>query len=140
MSAYTTAPEVQVYYLGVKFESSSDYLTDTVIDTFITNQSAVMDSVLKKKYELPITDDSDLLVLKYICYKFVFYNIDRILTQNASAEEAEFARSRGYGKQAKDMMQKILDGIIELDSPQKSYKAISYNKTTVSTDDEEICR
>lgn len=140
MTDYTTVESVESHYLGAKFEASSDYLTDTIVGNFITEQSLVIDFAIKKKYTLPITDADDLTYLKLVCDKMVVCKIDKILRQNAAPDEEAFRRNRGYCKQAKEMLDKILNGEIELEAPQSSFKSIKYNKTEVSTDDEECCR
>lgn len=140
MAGYTTVPSVQAYYLGVKFIATADYLTDTIIGNFIDEQSAIIDLNIKKKYTLPITNSNDLLFLKVLCEKMVICKIDKILRQNANSEEEVFKRSRGYCKSSQEMLNKILNGEIELNTTQKSFKPINYNKTEVSTDDEESCR
>lgn len=140
MADYTDVASIQAYYLGVKFTSTSDYLTTVIIGNFITEQTNVINFVLKKKYTLPITDIDDLLYLKVVCDKMVVCKVDKILRQNANDEENIFDRSRGCEKAVKAMLDKILNGQIELNTPQISFKPIKYNKTEVSTDDEESCR
>lgn len=140
MAPYTTTPDIQSYYLGAEFLSTSDYLTPTVIDRFIAEKSTIIDFAIKKKYTLPITDANDLTFLKVLCEKLVVCQVDKILRQNSTPEESDFRRERGYCKKAKEMLDKILNGDIELNTPQKSFKPIKYNKTEVSTDGEEECR
>jgi len=67
MADYTTVAGVQAYYLGVVFSSTADYLTDSIIGNFITEQSAIIDLRIKKKYTLPITDAADKSYLKVLC-------------------------------------------------------------------------
>ena len=95
----------------------------------------MIDLSIGKKYELPITNSNDLVYLKLVCDKLVVCQIDKILRSYATDDESQFVRKRNYCKEAQEMIDKIMSGEIPLNSNQKSFIGVKYNKTTVYDDD-----
>ena len=136
--AYTTNENILSYYNGLEYkdsEGNDNNVSDSEVDKFIEEQTVVIDLTIGKKYELPIIDSSDLTYLKLICDKLVVCQIDKILRAYAMDDESEFVRRRNYCKEAQEMIDKILDGDIPLNSNQKSFGGFKYNKTSVYQDD-----
>jgi len=135
--AYTTATDIKKYFNGLDYEDSEGTPTNTSeanVNQFIDEQSIVIDLVIGKKYILPITDVSDLTYLKLVCDKLVICQIDKTLRAYATDDESEFVRKRNYCKDSQEMLKKIIDGTIPLNTDQKSFRAFSYNKTNVYED------
>jgi phage gp36-like protein len=140
--AYTTKEDILSYYNGLTYKDSEgddNDITETEADKFIDEQKTVIDLVIGKKYILPIIDANDLTYLKLVNDKLVVCQIDKILRTWAADDESEFVRKRNYCKEAKEMLDKIMNGEIPLNTDQKSFRAFKYNKTTVYDDDCE-CR
>ena len=136
--AYTTASDVQKYFLGLKFVDSkgNDTLTpEADFDQFIDEQSAIIDLKIAAKYTLPITDLIDLNYLKLVCDKLVVCQVDKQLRTYATDDEPEFVRRRNYCKEAKEMLDHLISGDVVLNSPQNGLSLNNYNKTTVYDDD-----
>ena len=132
--AYTTAADILEYYNGLAYtdsEGSDNNISEADAVQFIDEQTAIIDLTIGKKYTLPITDSSDLIYLKLVCDKLVVCQMDKTLRSYAMDDESEFMRKRNYCKDAKEMIDKILNGEIPLNTDQKSFAALKYNKTTV---------
>jgi len=137
MASYTTTNDVRSYYMGII--EDSDYVTDTDITRFIAEQSTIIDLKLKKKYSLPFSDSSDLAYLKIICEKMIVCKIDDIFRANLNEEEnSKFRRSRRYCEEAEEMLNDILNGKIELNATQRSFKPMKYNSVEVE-DEQTYC-
>ena len=121
---YCTVADVENYFLNKKF-LCEDYLNNQEIVAFITQETAVIDAVLKTRYSLPITDQDDLLILKMINEKLVAGTVDGILREKD--EEGKFDRGRNLRKEGQSWLDKIIKGEIVLDSTEKD-SVIKFNK------------
>lgn len=122
---YTTAEDVQKYYLGTVFEDS-DYLKLETITQWIAEFSSEIDMTLRRKYTLPISDASDLIFLKILCEEMVVGKADDVLRVSATDEEKEFLRFRGYTKKSTKKLENLMSGKLILAQPQKSLAPIKY--------------
>lgn len=129
MSSYTTAADIEGYFMGLDIADSSDNFSTAQIDKDIEEMSLFIDMKLKKKYQLPFSDDDDLTYLKLICEKLVVDKMDKILRITSDSEEKKYDRLRNLGKEARDMLESLLNGDIELNAIQNSFQPIKYNKT-----------
>ena len=125
--SYTTAKKVQGYYMGLNFETS-DYMTKTEVKAWIAENAAIINASLKRKYNLPITNADDLLILQIINEKFVVGKIDGILRQKAKDDQKMFNRDRNCTKEANDLLAKIISGEMLLNTAPKLLAPISYNQ------------
>lgn len=128
---YTTSADILKYFNGLAYTDSEgvdNNISEASVEQFIEEQSVIIDLLISKKYTLPIADSSDLTYLKLVCDKLVVCQIDKILRTFAMNDESEFVRRRNYCKEAQEMLDKILDGTITLNSIQKSFAGIRYNK------------
>lgn len=136
--AYTTANDILSYFNGLEYtdsEGADNNITEAEAVKFIDEQSTVIDLTIGKKYELPITNAADLTYLKLVCDKLVVCQIDKILRAYAMDDEPQFVRKRNYCKEAQEMLKKIIDGEIPLNTDQKSFVGVKYNKTKVYDND-----
>lgn len=122
--SYCTASDVESYYLNKKF-SCSDYITNGEVNSFIIQDTALIDSVLKTRYSLPITGQSDLLILKMINEGMVVGTVDDIVRERS--EDDRFERSRNTRKEALAWLEKIKTGDVVLDGTEKD-SPIFFNK------------
>jgi len=133
MATYTTVANIKSYYMGLDVDA--DYITTADITLFISESSVKIDLTLKKKYVLPFSDADDLTYLKLVCDKMVVCKIDKIMRANKTEEEEKFSRDRGYCKEAKEMLDDLINGKIELTATQKSFKPMKYNATETEDDE-----
>lgn len=120
---YCNVADIEAYYLNKTFKCD-DYITNTQVETFIIQDSALIDATLRARYALPITDSDDLLILKMINEKMVVGTIDDIIREKT--ESGEFERSRGMRKEALDWLKKIKEGEILLNASGKA-SVIKFN-------------
>lgn len=131
--AYTTATNILKYFNGLSYTDSEgidNNISEADVEQFISEQSTVIDLSIGKKYKLPLTNADDLTYVKLVCDKLVVCQIDKILRTFSYDEESNMVRKRNYCKEAKEMLQAIIDGEIPLNALQKSYGGFKYNKTT----------
>jgi hypothetical protein len=127
MSTYTTAKNVQSYFMGVDF-TTSDFITQADVKRWIEEDSINIDNSLRRKYTLPISNSNDLIFLKSLTEKFVVARIDSILRVSANEENSKFDRTRNYGKEAKETLKNLIDGVILLETSPKCLAPISYRQ------------
>lgn len=136
--AYTTSADILSYFNGLEYQDSegnNNNFDETEVSKFIDEQTVIIDLTIGKKYQLPITDSKDLTYLKLVCDKLVVCQLDKALRAYATDDESQYVRRRNYCKEAQEMINKIMNGEIPLNSNQKSFMAIKYNKTTVYDND-----
>jgi len=136
--AYTTSADILSYFNGLEYQDSegnNNNFDETEVSKFIDEQTVIIDLTISKKYQLPITDSKDLTYLKLVCDKLVVCQLDKALRAYATDDESQYVRRRNYCKEAQEMINKIMNGEIPLNSNQKSFMAIKYNKTTVYDND-----
>ena len=108
---YCTVADVESYYNNVSFNDDG-YVSGNECEAFIIQESAFMDMYLRKRYSLPVTDATDLLVLKMICAKLVVGTIDEIIREKNPTDEEE--RGRNYRRDALKILDKIISGEMTL--------------------------
>ena len=88
---YCDVSDIEAYFLNKKF-NCGDYLENNEIKGFIIAETAIINSIVQKKYTLPLTDASDLLIVKTICEKLVVDTVDGIFREKT--EDGKFDRRR----------------------------------------------
>jgi len=124
--SYCTVQDLETYFLGKSFKCG-DYLNNGVAKGFILEEAAVINSILKTRYTIPITDTDDLFLLKMINEKLVVGTIDDIFREKT--EDGTFERGRNTRKEAMDLLKQIKDGEILLNSTSRS-SVIKFNTVT----------
>ncbi len=114
--SYCTVEDVKGYYLNKEFKCD-DYLDNQEVGVHIAQDAALMDAVIKTRYTLPISDQSDLRILKMINEKMVVGTIDDVFRERTSDEK--FDRFRKTRKEALDWLNKIKKGELILDGTEK---------------------
>jgi len=130
---YCDTTDVELYFQNQTFDLTS-YVSVDQIRTFITVETAMINTLLKKRYTLPITNISDLLILKMICEKLVVGTVDDIIREKNT--EGDVIRSRGLRKEAMDWLNKIASGEITLYTTGKT-SVIKFNNTDSNGDEVE---
>lgn len=108
---YCTVADIEAYYLNKTFKCD-DYVSEGKVNTFIIQDSALIDAMISSRYTPPFTNAGDLLILKMINEKMVCGTIDDIIREKT--ETGEFERSRGIRKEALELLKKIVEGDIVL--------------------------
>ena len=96
------ADDVKSYFQGINFDNNSS-VTVVKIATLVSQWSAYIESVLRGVYP-SITADSDKLLLRGICARFVAGDVDDIL--NATAVDGTH-KTRNLKKEAKEMLEAL---------------------------------
>lgn len=128
--SYTTPKAIQSYYLGIDFEKS-DYMTKSEIRNWIAEFSVKVDSSIRRIYSLPVSNANDLVILKMITEKFVVGKIDGIMRVSTTDEDKKYLRNRNCTKEANDLLQSLMNGSVQLETPPKSISPIGYQKGSV---------
>lgn len=109
---YCSVQDLESYYLNKSFKCG-DYLTNGKAQSFIEDDTALINSALKVKYSLPIIDTNDLIVLKVINAKMVVGTIDDIFREKT--DDGKFDRGRDTRKEALAILTQIKNGDMVLD-------------------------
>lgn len=125
--SYTTPKKIQGYYMGLDFDNS-DYMTKAEIRNWIAEFAAKINTSIKRKYNLPISDSDDLTILQMLNEKFVVGKIDGIMRVSTTDEDKKYLRNRNCTKEANDVLKDIMDGTLQLNTSPKSLAPIGYNK------------
>jgi hypothetical protein len=117
---YCVAADVQAYFTSVQFTASTALDTDK-LGRLIEDSSAFMDGSLRRVYPLPITNETDLRILKGICARLVAGDVDDILNPIATNGTH---KTRDLKKEGKQMLQEFCDRAALLDNPQSRITCI----------------
>jgi len=129
---YCTTQDIEGYFLNKSF-NCGDYLTNGKADGFIAVDAALINSSLRVRYTVPITNTNDLMILKMINEKMVVGTIDDIFREKK--EDGAFDRGRSTRKEALDMLKQIKNGDLILESSGNT-SAFKFNK--INSDDTEV--
>lgn len=121
--SYCTVSDVEVYFLGKKFDCDT-HITSDQVQSLIYSEAAMIDLKLKNRYTLPITNQSDLIILKVINEKLVAGIIDA--TERTAVKDQKFTRSRDLKSEAMDVLSDIYKGNLKLNTTGKA-SAIKFN-------------
>lgn len=121
--SYCTIQDVEAYYLNKSFQCG-DWIEPSEVESFIAQDAVLINAKIKKKVNLPITDDNDLLLLKIINEKMVVGTLDGILREKG--KDQKFDRQRNCRKEAQELLDMIVKGDIELDGTEKT-SVIKFN-------------
>lgn len=127
---YCDVQDLESYFLNTTFKCG-DYLTNGKASAFILADTAIINSFLRGKYTLPVTNTDDLVILKTINEWMVVGTIDDIFRERT--EDGSFDRGRNTRKQAMDMLKQIKNGDIVLNSTQ-STSPIKFNNVNSDGD------
>ncbi len=104
---YCTIQDLEGYFLNKNFKCG-DYLSSGKANDFIATDCAIINSALKTRYTLPLTNSDDLMILKMINEKMVVGTIDDIFREKD--ESGKFNRGRDTRKEANDLLKQIKEG------------------------------
>lgn len=131
---YCTTQDIESYFLNKSFKCG-DYLSNGKADGFILADAAIINSVLRVRYSLPITNTEDLLILKSINEKMVVGTIDDIFREKT--EDGQFERGRNTRKEALEMLKQIKEGSLVLNGSSNT-STIKFN--TVNSDGNTVAK
>jgi len=112
---YATNANIQSEFIQTTFSATSQ-VTDTEIDEFIVLFSGLVNQRVSSRYTVPITDADALEIVELIVRNFVKARVMRILNsdQDAGAGETERTQANVCDKMAKQMLDSIVDGSLQL--------------------------
>ena len=110
--AYSTYEDVKSEFKGVDFGSSTP-VTSTEVTGFIVQADALIDSLVSKRYETPITGSISLSIIKLISIWLVADRVSKILQVKTTKEETKTADKSLYDK-AMAMLKAIIAGDLVL--------------------------
>ena len=122
---YCTVSDIQNYFQNTEFTANSQ-ITATKVSSLIEMRSNYIDSVLTRKYELPLSKESDLVIVKSICTKLVAGDLDEML--NFVVLKDGQRKGRNLKQEAIDDLNKILEGSITLSAPLSRIDTVDIEK------------
>jgi len=122
---YCTVSDIQNYFQNTEFTDNSQ-ITATKVSSLIEMRSNYIDSVLTRKYELPLSKESDLVIVKSICTKLVAGDLDEML--NFVVLKDGQRKGRNLKQEAIDDLNKILEGSITLSAPLSRIDTVDIEK------------
>lgn len=122
---YCTVSDIQNYFQNTEFTDNSQ-ITATKVSSLIEMRSNYIDSVLTRKYELPLSKESDLVIVKSICTKLVAGDLDEML--NFVVLKDGQKKGRNLKQEAIDDLNKILEGGITLSAPLSRIDTVDIEK------------
>ena len=122
MEDLTTVDDVQTFFINITF-SDLTKPTKLTVERWITEATSIIASTLSSAYTLPITDSSDLILLKGICEDYVLENINYTLGRNRLAVDANGMQMSKTIKHTSfnDKLKTILNGDVKLNSTVSAY-------------------
>ena len=117
---YCAADDVQAYFLSVEFTQNSA-LDPAKLGRLIEDNSAFMDGSLRRVYSLPITDETDLRILKGICARLVAGDVDETL--NPTAQNGTH-KVRNLKQEGKAMLKEFCDRVALLSKPKSRISSV----------------
>ena len=122
MEDLTTVDDVQTFFINITFSDLTNP-TKLTVERWITEATSIIASTLSSAYTLPITDSSDLILLKGICEDYVLENINYTLGRNRLAVDANGMQMSKTIKHTSfnDKLKTILNGDVKLNSTVSAY-------------------
>lgn len=111
---YATTDNVQAQYMGIDFSVTGAKITAAEVQSMIDDYSALIDARIGTLYHLPITNTSDLRLLKLVCIKLVVCDIDGIIREKLP--DKKLARKRDVCTEASDLLHDLTSGKLNLNS------------------------
>lgn len=97
--AYCVAADVQTYFPHITFGSGTPVTTSHITDTHIPAADALINGALRRRYAVPITDASDLALLKSISMRLTAQAVaDILFRQIGAGEQANVPEDAALGK------------------------------------------
>lgn len=113
---YCTVQDLEKYFLNKNF-NPGDYLSTGKAEALIEEDATLIDSILRTKYVLPVTNTEDLIILKVINEKLVVGTIDDIFREKTA--DGKFERGRDTRKDAMAQLKQIREGDLILNSTRR---------------------
>jgi hypothetical protein len=125
--ALTTAEDVQGYFNNIRF-SAATTVSLRQVEMWIDQGTAILYSYVGQRYNLPITDENDILILKGIVERYVVEHVNYILVRNGkiAVEDGKMPVSvelGGFYSECKS----IANGTLVLFSTQKDANWLGFN-------------
>ncbi len=120
VTRYCEAEDVQAYFGAVNFTQNTA-LNSTKINRLIEDASSYMEGSLRVSYSLPITNETDLRILKGICARLVAGEVDDIL--NPVANNGTH-KTRNLKQEGKTMLKEFCERSALLSAPESRISCV----------------
>lgn len=119
--AYAVYTDIQSEFKGITFGASGTSVIQSEVTEFIAEEEAVINQMISKRYDTPVTNATSILILKKIVIAFVSYRVANILyiKREVPLPSDEMSQKLNYGasyRNAEKLLNKIIDGKVPLHS------------------------
>ena len=116
--AYSTTTDIQRLFRNYTFDGSSNPTDSEVANPHISQADAYIDSRLRRRYTVPITDSDDIEVLQYVSERLAAQTIYDAMfsagTQSRNPNDATEGASGHFRAAGMARLKEIEDGEIQL--------------------------
>ncbi len=142
---YCTVADINSMFFSITFDGTTK-ITDTEVEDFIINKSHLIDSLIGYRYNLPVTGDRSLAVLKIVCQYLVSGDIFSIMERSTGKafKIDDVAYDQMKFQQGKALMKGIKNNSVVLSTedllttPSETYVPKNFNDTTPFYDEDSI--
>ena len=120
VTRYCEAEDVQAYFSAVQFNENAAIDAEKLY-ILIGDASAYIDGQLRRVYKLPVTDETDVCILKGICARLVAGEVDDILNLVANNGTQ---KTRNLKQEGKTMLKEFCERSALLSNPQSRITCI----------------
>ena len=120
--AYVTATQIQSDFKNINFSDSNARVTFAEVDEFITQEQALVDNIISKKYIVPVVSDAtSVSLMAKITTLLVVHRIKKIIRiRHFDPKKQDQDLTDEEYKEAMDLLSKIMKGQITLNAPEMS--------------------
>lgn len=136
--AYATAAQVAEELRGVSLSASTDP-TATVVERWITEADSEINSIIGKRYQVPIdsgTSPLDFLLMQNLCIQIVAARLRRYLGIKSPFSEVDQHIKTDTDKEARKTLMKIASGDFKLQDATILNSSVGVSSFNVSSSQE----
>lgn len=109
MPGYASATVIASEFKGTTF-GATGAVTDTELDLWSDEFSRLIDAIISKNYQTPITGVSSLKIMSLIVKSLVAARVYRIINATSGIGESELNKATALEKMAWDWINKLMKG------------------------------
>lgn len=134
--AYCTSAQVAEEFNGVSFGASTNP-TSTTVDRWIAEADQLIDSKVGLRYTVPITNASDLILIRQISIMLVAARVRRRLNRTGPDGETAKVKVTDTHDQAMKMLDQIVKGLMDLPNSDLRNTAVGVSSFHAACADDE---
>lgn len=119
--SYCTNAQVADEFNGVVAFDSTSSPTDTTVDRWRAEADRLIDAKVGLRYDTPISDETDLILIRQIAIMLVSARVRRRLNRTGPDNETAKVKVTDTHDQAMKMLDQIVKGLMDL--PESSLKS-----------------